>query len=219
MLRGGGVVVGPTTPIGTFASGGFYTGKVTIGANKYYILLGPSTTQNYLKWSTVNSIVYSTSLVDGLSNTNMLNSATYPAAQYCRSLAVGGYTDWYLPARDELEICYRNLKPGTGQNLTTTRPTTTQAPNGGGGNHGLNANSFPTGAAYTTTSPAQTTVVGMQTGQTNALIVSPVAEYWSSTDTQGAYGAWVTDVGHGSQGAVNRTSSKRTVAVRRVLVV
>ena len=220
MLRGGGIPVGPTTAIGSNVSGGFYAGKVTIGANKYYIMLGPSTTQNYLAWSTINQSVASTSLVDGFSNTTTrLNSATYPAAQYCTSLATGGYTDWYLPARDELEICYRNLKPGTGQNLTTPRPNTTQAPNGGGGNHGQNSNSFPTGAAYTTTNPAQTTVSAMQTGQPNALIVSPVDEYWTSTDGNGSYGSWVQSVGTGGQNVVNRTSSKRTVAVRRVLVV
>jgi TolB-like protein len=31
------------------------------------------------------------------------------AAQYCNSLEYGGYTDWFLPSIDELELIYKNL--------------------------------------------------------------------------------------------------------------
>jgi hypothetical protein len=35
----------------------------------------------------------------------------HPAAQFCVNLSIGGFTDWYLPARYELDIAYFNLKP------------------------------------------------------------------------------------------------------------
>jgi hypothetical protein len=47
------------------------------------------------------------------------NSTVYPAAHFCNDLSIGGYTDWYLPARGELELIWRNLKPVTDNNYTT----------------------------------------------------------------------------------------------------
>lgn len=56
---------------------------------------------------------------DGLNNTSLLNALTnppdsyapYKAAQACKALNDGntyGYTDWYLPARNELGVLYAN---------------------------------------------------------------------------------------------------------------
>jgi hypothetical protein len=44
--------------------------------------------------------------------------ADHPAAEFCVNLSIGGHTDWYLPARYELDIAYFNLKPGTQVNNT-----------------------------------------------------------------------------------------------------
>ena len=63
-----------------------------------------------------------TSLFNGYANTQSLISAgiaDFPAAEFCVNLSIGGYTDWYLPARYELEIAYFNLKPSTGVNTTS----------------------------------------------------------------------------------------------------
>ena len=92
-----------------------------------------------------------------------MNNASHPAAQYCRSMNAGGYTDWYLPSRNELALCYRYLKLTTDNNATGLT-------SGGNllANHGTNPNSDPAGAAYTTTNPAQTTVTTFQSGGVEA---------------------------------------------------
>jgi hypothetical protein len=91
-------------------------------------------------------------------------STVYPAAHWARALNIDGWTDWYIPARDELELCWRNLKPVTNNNYVTADRRTGQqysyANNGAFGDtantHGTNNNSSPQGVAYTTTVPAQT---------------------------------------------------------------
>ena len=51
-----------------------------------------------------------TSLTNGVTNTNIL-AGSYTdtnAAKFCQNLIFGGYTDWYLPAIDELIHLYAN---------------------------------------------------------------------------------------------------------------
>jgi hypothetical protein len=116
-------------------------------------------------------------------------STVYPAAHFCNDLSIGGYTDWYLPARDELELIYRNLKPVTDNNYTLADRPNSPTPNytnlgsigTGGTSHGLNYNSDPQGVAYTTGSPAQTGVAAFQSGGAEAMAFGPDF-YWSSTE-------------------------------------
>jgi hypothetical protein len=116
------------------------------------------------------------------------NSTVYPAAHYCNNLSINSYTDWYFPARDELELIWRNLKPTTDNNYTTANRPTGATPNyqnlgslGDTANtHGLNNNSDPQGAAYTSTVPARTSVAAFQTGGAEAMEYGQL--YWSSTE-------------------------------------
>ena len=48
---------------------------------------------------------------DGVANCNLINDENHPAVDFCRSLTIGGFDDWYLPSRDELHMLYRNLGP------------------------------------------------------------------------------------------------------------
>ena len=59
-----------------------------------------------------------TSITDGLANTNAIinvqgNTGAY-AARICRNYNGGGYTDWFLPAKDQLNLMYarRNVIGG-----------------------------------------------------------------------------------------------------------
>ena len=117
------------------------------------------------------------------------SSTIYPAAHFCNDLSIGGYSDWYLPARDELELIWRNLKPVTNNNYTATDRATGATPDyknlgslGDTANtHGLNNNSDPQGVAYTIGSPAQTSVAAFKSGNAEATAFGS-SRYWSSTE-------------------------------------
>lgn len=97
--------------LGEFSQGGYYVGSVVVGSITYGILVSPISTQSpsLLAWKTTNTTTAgTTSLVDGLSNSNNMNDVNHPAAKYCLDLSSGGYTDWYLPSRDELNLIYVN---------------------------------------------------------------------------------------------------------------
>jgi hypothetical protein len=170
-------------------------------------------------------------LTEGLKATLALvadgNSTVYPAAHFCNDLSIGGYSDWYLPARDELELIYRNLKPVTDNNWTTTDRATGAIHDyknlGSLGDvantHGLNNNSDPQGVAYTTTVPGQTAVAAFQSGGAEAMTFGS-NEYWSSTEysTTGAWNQGYDTNIPGRQVNLGKDNSFYVRAVRRSII-
>lgn len=58
-------------------------------------------------WATGFAGPYAMDADDGLANSIMLSAqAQIVAAKWCRSLTYGGYSDWYLPAKNELNNLY-----------------------------------------------------------------------------------------------------------------
>lgn len=152
---------------------------------------------NSLAWKNANTLAPSSSgtLLEGWKSTTGMaaagDSSVYPLAHWCRNRNIGGYTDWYMPSRDEMEALIRNLKPSTVTNSIANRPTGSvhnyqnqgAFPDATNAN-GANRNSVPDGAAYTTSVPGQTTPVAFRTGGAEALVavVTAGSGYWTSTE-------------------------------------
>ena len=173
---------GPPTIYGQPFGGGFYAGRMTYEGLDYYLVVADKASETSLAWKTTASAdAGPTHLADGLANTNSINDASHPAAQYCLSYTAGGFGGWYLPARDELELAYRNLKPSTTSNTVTTRDSNT-----GGGPPGINSNSNPVGSSYTGINPAQTLSPNFQFSVGSQAFDSTGSAYWTSTQGIGA---------------------------------
>jgi len=229
VMMGAAVKTSPffTMPFGTFTDGGFFAGIINQGGDKWAIIVAPKASgqsSTALRYKNTNdpAPAATQTLNNGPAATAAMvaagNSTVYPAAHFCNNLTIGGFSDWYLPARDELELCYRNLKPTTQANNTSNRALSSITyPEGddlSADTMGVNRNSEPTGAAYTSGNPAQTSVSVFQTGNTEAFVDD---RYWSSSEVS-ATGAWRQAFNDGSQPHSNKTSLTEVRAVRRVKI-
>ena len=203
------------TVIGQAYGGGFYAGKIVQGGTTYFLIVAPKASgeNSSKKWkTTVDAGPTATqTLNNGPAASAAMNSASYPAAQFCEGLSIGGYTAWYLPSRDELELCYRNLKSTTAANSTSARPKSTYTyPEGNdvsGDTLGINRNSSPTGAAYTSSVPAQTSVTAFKSGGSEAFAAG---WYWSSSEYS-ASDAWTQGFTNGGQSYGNTTTTQNNL--------
>jgi len=221
---GTGLESGGNTPtVGSSTQGGYYAGQVVDGGVTYALIVAPKASGANggatIQWKTTNDAAPAATqtLTNGVAASNAMNASNYPAAFYCKGLNIGGFTDWYLPARDELEILYRNLKPGTTANYVAN-PWRTTANFGTGfgldnGANGYNANSSPAGAGYTSGSPAQTGVAVFKTGGTESFVENG---YWSSTEFN-ATNAWLQNFLNGNQTSRTKANYGYVRATRRVL--
>jgi hypothetical protein len=201
--------VTPAMQPGDAFGGGFFAGQISTTGNSiadYNLVIGPrSTAQTSLVWKNANTNTPgSASAVNGTQNTADMvadgNSTVYPCAHFCNDLSTGGQTDWYMPAKNELEICYFNLKPNTTSNDTGS---------------GENANAVPARASnYTSGTPARTSATAFQTGGTEAYFSGT---YWSSTESGTNY-ALSQRFNDGGQGGYDKNFSARVRAIRRVAV-
>lgn len=203
----------PTSPvIGSAYAGGYYAGQISTAGNgiaDYNLVIGPvATAQSQLKWKNVTTATPGAdSNINGPQNTADMvadgSSTVYPAAHFCNDLVTGGQTDWYMPAKNELEVCYYNLKPTTASNNTTVS--------------GVNANAVPARASnYTSGTPAQTSAAAFVT-VTGAEAFDDTVNYWSSTEFPSAFGLYQL-FGNGFQLYGFKDASLKVRAIRRVAV-
>jgi hypothetical protein len=194
--------------IGAAVAGGYYAGQISTTANSvatHYLIVAPkSSGENSSKqWKTSNTSTSGTdSVIDGPANSSAMNDASHPAAEFCEGLTIGSFSDWYLPAKNELEVCYFNLKPSTTNNNTTVS--------------GTNTNAVPSrGSNYTTTVPGQTSVTDFINPSGTERFDS--ALYWSSTQAS-ATNAWRQTFNSGNQTNDAKGNAYTVRAVRRVAV-
>jgi hypothetical protein len=209
------VSVEPSGPpaIGAAFGGGFFAGQISTAGNgiaDYNLVIAPkSSGENSGKeWKTSGTTTAgTTSVIDGPGNTAAMiaaGAASHPAANFCDGLSIGGFSDWYMPAYQELQVCYYNLKP------TTTNNTTV---------NGNNIYAVPSRPAdYTVGNPAQTTATDFQSTSTQEFANTGGVEYWSSTEVD-ADQAWSVNFSNGLLYQYNFKFYQLYVrAVRRVAV-
>jgi len=199
----------PALLIGAAYEGGFYAGQISTagtGVADFNLVVAPRASgQSSRQWKTNNSFTSgATSYINGPANSAVMNNATHPAAQFCEGLSIGGYSDWYMPAFDELEVCYYNLKPTTNSNTTAGW---------------TNAYSVPTRSSnYTSGTPAQTSAANFQYGPGSEAFIPAV--YWTSTNTSGSgyYGSWKEFSSGNANFNYYKTQTRYVRAIRRVAV-
>ena len=185
----------PGTPFG----GGYYFGRIKIGADTYALIVAPKMAEVTRQYATT-ATQGPTDVVDGLANTLAMATSAWPAAKYCLDAIINGFDDWYLGAVYEMEILYRNLKPSTSVNYVS-------------GGSGSNPYSIPEGVGYTAASPAQTAAAAFKNGGSEALSTAN-SGYFESTSITGANN--VRYIGMDTGRAIDFTSTTDSRLVRPI---
>ncbi|MHA7918257.1 Lcl C-terminal domain-containing protein [Alloalcanivorax xenomutans] len=189
--------------IGMAIEGGFFSGIIQLPTGLHGLVMSPAAGDlDESPWGESGQLIEgATSCFDGMTNTQAMAESGSDLAQRILALDISGLKDWYIPARDELELMYRNLKPTTRANFVSFRD-------------GDNASSVPAGYPYTKEEPAQTSVAALREGSPDAL---RSAVYWASTQYSANY-AWDQCFADGNQLNCHKGNAFRARAVRRFLI-
>lgn len=190
--------------IGSPLEGGFYAGLIRVANETFAIIVAPKAEGEHepIAWGEYGTkIEDADSVFDGRANSIAMAEAGYPIAQWALTLNISGFSDWYLPSRDELEIVYRNFKPTTEENWVYR--------------HGENMHAVPPTYAYTAEHPTQTSITAFQADGAEEF-----ADTWHWTSTQfSANYAWCQSFSGGDQDGDDKLNELRARAVRRLLVI
>ena len=204
--------------IGSSLGGGYYAGQISTSANgvaTHALIVAPFASGHSFskKYKNVNTAVTGAdSMFDGAQNTADMvaegDATVYPAAWFCDSLVIGGYSDWYLPSRYEMGVIYYHMKPYTSYpNLGVYQGTT----------NGTNPYSVPTRTTgYEYYVPAVTTAAAFrEVGGTEYWYRSG---YWSSTDdSTNVLKAWFVGFGNGQETTVeNKNIALYVRGIRKI---
>lgn len=193
----------PVANIGDAYGGGYFGGQINISGIKYNLIVSPKASGlSYGVWGVYGVNTGFTSTSNGAVNSAgeaALGSA-YVAATFCEGLTIGGYSDWYLPSINELEVLFYYLKPSTDLNNTS---------------YGANPNAVapePVNTNYTTTSPPQTSVVSFQQGNSEYF----QSTHWSSTEGDAA-SAYIKNFTYSSDNGLRKSFNAFIRAIRKDL--
>ena len=116
--------------IGSHSIGQSYGGGIIFyidGTGQHGLIAAPGDQSSGVQWYNGSYTTISatgTAVGTGQTNTNAIVTNQGPgvyAAQICNELVLGGYSDWFLPSNDELNLMFLNLK-GAGVGDFTTLP-------------------------------------------------------------------------------------------------
>jgi hypothetical protein len=206
MLNVLGLTYASVPVIGSAYGGGFFAGQISTAGNgiaDYNLVVSPiaSGEASNKQFNTMNQSD-PTSVIDGPANSAAMNNSNQQASFFCEGLTIGGFSDWYSPAKNELEVLYYNLKAGTETNNTSS---------------GINSNAVPARASNYTNSPqvpSQTSATDFKSGGSQAM----TQFYWSSTQYTNVF-AWLQNFYRGGQSRdYSKQSAYSVRAIRRVAV-
>jgi hypothetical protein len=214
--------------VGTPMAGGFFAGQIKVFAGEdggglpavdtiYNLIVAPNGSGTIeAQYQNSNNADFPAATfqneVYGFGATTAGNDAAHPALQWAKSLSIGGFSDWYVPAQNEAEILYVNLKPDTNSSLTWI---------------GRNPNSVPPRTTdYTATDPTITTADGtggtanFQAGGAEAFggvaAAYPGSNYWTSTEWYIPYNSVNQNFAQGNSSASTKSASLMVRAIRRI---
>lgn len=192
------------SPFGSPAPGGFYAGRIMIAGAAYALVVASKAAGEHADcvWNRSQKVVEGAlSYNDGLANTLAMVAAGSALAKWAQELNIDGNDDFYLPSVDELEVIYRNLKPGTQSNSLWARS-------------GINVSAIPPTYPYTESLPVQTANELFRTGGAEAFDEVP---YWTSTQHASRSDcAWGQYFGYGDQYGWIKSGKLRARALRRL---
>lgn len=191
--------------IGQPLNGGFFAGLILVGTQTHAVIVAPKEHgTGEFTWGEYGKEIEARSYSDGKSNTLALAESDSELGKWATGLAIGEYNDWYIPARDELEIIYRNLKPTTDSNSCSFRDGDNPS-----------APDINTRYPYTETAPGITTAPLFQKGGSEAF---EAVWHWASTQYS-AHTAWYQYFEDGDQNISRKGNSLAARAVRRELII
>ena len=183
--------------------GGLPVAEINVNGSHYMLILAPNGDGDCedVAWNeSLKQVNGALSYCDGAANTAAMLAAGSELAKWARGLRLGGFDDWYLPSLDELELCYRYLKPTTNDNYCYGRA-------------GINVSALPPRYPYTPDDPQQTVNKPYRKGGAEAFAA---AWYWSSTQSAATPDyAWLQYFYGGNQHLYPKSSHYRARAVRR----
>jgi len=197
-IRPGHTITGTTVALGTTVVS--QDSGTTNGVGDYTVSVSQTVTSRALTAGTnefdgaVNGILFK-----DIDSTVGSGSTIFPAANFCQALSIGGFTDWYLPSRFEMDIAYFNLKPSVDVNNTSW---------------GANVYSVPRRPRNNSrNSPIQTNLTAWQATAGSQAFVTEF--HWSSTEFN-ASNAWLSVLSSGLQGNGGKTFLSRVRAFRKL---
>jgi len=99
-------------PVGQAYKGGNYINN----SGGYYLIVSSQADGDTTgTWKNTRSATGSNSAQDGFDNTySFLANASHPSGNFCATRTINGFSDWYMPASNELNVMRTNSGPQPG---------------------------------------------------------------------------------------------------------